>query len=490
MDNFNLYKDIESRTNGEIYLGIVGPVRTGKSTFIKRFMDLMVLPNMTDINAMERTRDELPQSANGKTIMTTEPKFIPKEAAKLKFEDGSSASVKLIDCVGYMVNGAEGQSEDGKERMVKTPWYDYDIPFSKAAEIGTHKVINDHSTIGLVVTTDGSFGDIERKEFVEAENLTITELKNIGKPFVVVVNSSSPYSQTAVKTAEEISTKHNVTAIPLNCQQLKKNDVMNIMEAVLNEFPISKINVFAPKWMDVISISHPIKKSILEEISSLIKDSELIRDIGSNIETSNEYIESIEVSEKNLANGEISLKINIPEKYYYNILSSLSGANITDEYSLISLVSEMSKSKNEYSKFSSAIMDAKSKGYGIMTPGKEEITLKKPEIYKSGGKYGVKIKAEAPSLHFIKASILTEISPIIGDEDQANDLIKFINQNAANGDDGIWSTNIFGKTIEEIVADGIKAKVSNMSEETQARMQDTLQKISNEKSRGVICIIL
>lgn len=490
----DLYKDIESRTNGEIYIGVVGPVRTGKSTFIKRFMDLLVIPNMEDVHNRERTRDELPQSAAGKTIMTTEPKFIPKEAASVILSGNTSVKIRLIDCVGYMVNGATGHIENDQERMVKTPWFDYEIPFSKAAEIGTKKVINDHSTIGVVVTTDGSFGEISREQYEASEERTVNELKNLNKPFVVLLNSSRPESNEAVSLAEKLQEKYNVTVMPVNCNQLKKEDIGRIMTAVLKEFPVSEIMFMMPGWVEMLGLEHYLKESLVNLAKTIIGSCRFMKDLDEEkigiLGVDNEFVNSVSIAEKDLSAGIIKIQFNIADKFYYQILSEFTGQDISSEYELIRTIKELSSKKEDFEKISSALEQVQAKGYAVVMPSKEEITMDEPEVIKNGAKYGVKIKAEAPSIHLIRANVQTELAPIVGDEAQAKDLMGFIKDNGKDGMDGIFATNIFGKTIEQIVTDGIRTKLDKLSDETQTKMQETLQKITNDSKGGVICIII
>lgn len=491
MDTFDLYKDINLRTGGEIYIGVVGPVRTGKSTFIKRFMELVVLPNMTEGYERERTKDELPQSASGKTIMTTEPKFIPNEAVEIALSNDVSAKIRLIDCVGYMVEGASGHLENNNERLVKTPWFDYEIPFTKAAEIGTDKVIHEHSTIGVVITCDGSFNEIERHNYEIPEEETVAQLKKINKPFVILLNSTKPFSNETMKMATSMETKYGVKVIPVNCEQLKKEDINNILENILYEFKITNINFYMPKWLEMLDINHPFKRSVIETVMNITNDMYVVRDIiDHKFKTENEYIKECRCDEIELSTGNCDVYVNIEDKYYYEILSELTGTSINDEYTLISLIKDFSKLKNEYEKVNDAINQVKQSGYGVVTPMRNEISLMEPEVIKSGNKFGVKIKAEAPSIHMINANIMTEISPIVGSEEQANDLIRFIKENAKGSEDGVWETNIFGKTIEQIVDDGIKSKIANLNDETRNKMQNTIQKITNESTGGVICILI
>lgn len=489
-NQFYVYKDMKARTNGEIYIGVVGPVRTGKSTFIKRFMDMLVLPNMTDEPAKERTKDELPQSAAGKTIMTTEPKFIPKDAAVISLTKDMEVAVRLIDCVGYMVEGAAGHEENGEERMVKTPWFDYEIPFTKAAEIGTKKVITEHATIGVVITTDGSFGEIPREGYIKAEEQTIEELKQLGKPFTIVLNSARPYAQETKQLAETLESRYGVSVCPVNCEQLKKEDITNIMQMVLSEFPITRVEFHTPKWMEMLPVSHPIKAEALEMARKMMETCERMKDVNALPCSENTYIHEMEIRQKNLSDGVVNVYFQIKDKFYYQVLSEITGLAIGGEYQLIQMIKDMAAARTAYTKVENAMEAVKAKGYGIVTPPQEEITLEEPEIIKSGNKFGVKIKATAPSIHFIRTNILTEIAPIVGSEEQAEDMISFIKSNARESKEGIWETNIFGKTISQIVDEGIQTKVAKLSEATQSKMQDTLQKITNESSRGVICIIL
>lgn len=491
MELFNLYKDIKDRTEGEIYIGVVGPVRCGKSTFIKRFMETLVLPTMTDDNKIARAKDELPQSSDGKTIMTTEPKFIPKEAALINLDEETSVKVRLIDCVGYMVDGAVGHIENEKERMVKTPWFDYEIPFTKAAEIGTKKVISDHSTIGIVITGDGSFGEFSRADYALPEEQTIKELKALGKPFIVLLNSSRPYSEECRHQADELMEKYDVSVMCVNCEQLKKEDIHNILLNVLMEFPISELNFYMPKWIEMLDNSHPIKEDVINCIKSKITNLRVMRNVdNSAFDTECPYVTGIKIQNKDMSHGIVSLNVQIDDTYYYNVLSELTGANITNEYELIYTIKELSRMKEDFSKVNNAVDSVKQKGYGVVLPARDEISLDEPEIIKNGTKFGVKIKACAPSIHFIKSNIYTEISPIVGSEEQAEDLIKFIKSSGKENTDGIWETNIFGKTIEQIVNEGIRTKIDKLSDETQSKMQDTLQKITNDSKGGVICIII
>ncbi|MBQ3545736.1 MAG: stage IV sporulation protein A [Lachnospiraceae bacterium] len=489
-NSFDVYQDINKRTNGEIYLAVVGPVRTGKSTFIKRFMDLMVIPEIKDENIKNRTMDELPQSATGTTVMTTEPKFIPKEAAKIEIAPGMDVKVRLVDCVGYMVKGATGHIENEMERMVRTPWFDYEIPFTKAASVGTKKVITEHSTIAVVVTTDGSFGDIERMNYVEPEELTITQLKNLGKPFIVLLNTVKPYAKETLELAKEIALKNNVTVLPVNCAQLKKEEIFKILENVLYEFPVSTISFYMPKWVEMLDEEHYLKKAIIESIKNKIINITKVKETIDLDINDCEYINKTRIDKTDLSNGNIDVYFDMDEKYYYDVLTDLTGSEIKNEYSLINALKNYSVLKKDYERIESAMTNVNYKGYGVVTPAKEEIILEEPEVIKAGNKYGIKIKAKAPSIHMIKTEVLTEIAPIVGNENQAKDLIDYIKTNGEKSENGIFETNIFGKSIEQIVEEGIKNKLEKLSDETQDKLKNTLEKITNESNGGVICIII
>lgn len=490
MEVFDIYRDIQARTNGEIYLGIVGPVRTGKSTFIKRFMDLLVLPKMENEHSRQRTRDELPQSASGKTIMTTEPKFVPKEAAEISMTDDVKVKVRLIDCVGYMVDGAGGHMENNEERKVKTPWFEYEIPFTKAATIGTQKVIHDHATIGIVITTDGTICDLKREAYKAAEEKTIRELQSIGKPFVVLVNSRKPYSEEAKEVADEIQERYGVTAITVNCEQLREEDVHRIMEKVLFEFPISEVQFYIPKWVEMLPRDHKVKADLIQNMKGIMKSLAEIKDALSGIGScESEYMSECKLDKVEMDTGCVKIRIQVPERFYYEMLSDMTGMDISSEYELVWTMKEMSVMKQEYDEVKDAMESVKMKGYGVVSPKKEEIQLEEPTIIKQGNKFGVKIHSEAPSIHLIRANIETEIAPIVGSEQQANDLVRYIKENSES-EGGIWSTNIFGKSIEDLVTDGMRNKIATINDESQMKLQDTMQKIVNDSNGGMVCIII
>lgn len=487
---YHLYNDMKLRTGGEIYIGVVGPVRTGKSTFIKRFMEVMVLPQMTNEHERIRTRDELPQSSGGKTITTTEPKFIPKEACQLEICDGVPVKLRMIDCVGYMVEGAAGHMEEDMERLVRTPWFEEPIPFTQAAEIGTRKVIQDHSTIGIVITTDGSLGGIAESAYAPAEERTIKELQSIGKPFIVIVNSVKPYSEEAKRKIEMLEKKYRVKALAMNVEQLRREHFTEILEQIMYEFPVAVVDFLTPKWMDLLAINHPMKQDMIAKLKEVMGKIRTIRDIiEQELTLTGEYIRRCKLDHVDIAKGMAAYQLEIDSSYYYAMLSQLTGENITGEYQLIQLLTAMAKMKREYDKVRQALESVRQKGYGVVTPEKDEISLETPTVIRHGNKYGVKIKAQSPSIHLIKANIETEIAPIVGTQQQAMDLITYISDTETNTD-GIWETNIFGKTIEQLVQDGIHGKIAMIGDSSQVKLQDTMQKIVNDSNGGMVCIII
>ena len=489
MDTYNIYKYIQARTRGEIYIGVVGPVRTGKSTFVRRFMELAALPNMEE-NQQKEVRDQLPLSGSGKLITTVEPKFIPKEAAKIQIAEGLEAKVRLIDCVGYMVPEAAGNIEEGKERMVKTPWYAQEIPFHQAAETGTKKVIEEHSNIGLVVTCDGSFGEIPRKNYIESEEKTVAQLKRAGKPFLILLNSQKPYKEETLELAEELKKKYQAGVISVNCEQLRNDDVTRILEKVLYEFPIVQMEFYIPKWVEMLSSEHYLKEELISCVQQMMQTMHYIKDVTKDrLEFESQYVKGLFLETLDLSSGKIKIRIDMDDSWYYAILSEMTGVDISDEYELIHMMQELSKMRGEYLKVKDAIESVQAKGYGVVTPDKTEIRLEEPIIIKQGNKYGVKIKSISPSIHLIRANIETEIAPIVGSEEQAKDLIAYIKSNNS-GEESIWQTNIFGKSIGQLVEDGIHRKLIQISDESQVKLQDTMQKIVNDSKGGLVCIII
>ena len=495
--DFDLYKDIQGRTKGEIYIGVVGPVRTGKSTFIKRFMDLFVLPYIEDENVRQRAMDELPQSAAGKTIMTTEPKFIPQEAATITLADQSDIRVRLIDCVGFMVEGASGHMEGDENRMVKTPWFEEEIPFVDAARVGTKKVIRDHATIGVVITTDGTIGELPRESYLEAERATIEEIREIGKPYVIVLNCARPYSEETRRLAEAMEQTYQAVVIPVNCQQMHREDVANIMNAILLEFPVTQMDFFIPKWTEMLPREHPIKASILDAALGMLAKIDKVKDVHAlSGERTKEafYMEekpvgTIQIAGMNLSTGTVTVRMEVDDKYYFAYISDMTGVQITGEYQMISMLRGLSAMKADYEKVKDAMYAVEQKGYGVVMPGLADIKMEDPVLIQHGGKYGVKMRAISPSIHMIKANIETEIAPIVGSEEQAKDLIEYIKAGEESGE-GLWTTNIFGKSVGELMEDGIRSKIMQMDDECQLKLQDTMQKIVNDSNGGMLCIII
>ena len=489
--SFHIYKDIQQRTNGAVYLGVVGPVRTGKSTFIKRFMDVLVLPNITEPHIRQQINDELPQSGNGKTIMTTEPKFIPMTPAEIKLEDGSDLRLRLIDCVGYMTEGALGHMEENAQRMVKTPWSATEIPFSEAASIGTRKVIEDHSTIGIVVTTDGSFGELPRENYLAPEEQTIRELQAIGKPFVVLLNTAYP---TAVETRDlvnEMEEQYHSTVIPVNCLTLNAEDITGIMDQMVASFPANVIYFSLPKWVELLPAENEIKRGVIQSVQEYLGRVSSMNDVlGERKNVTGEYINQFDIEELHRENGEVSICIRIKDEYYYGMLSELTGMPITNEAEFLSAVRTMAAGRKECENLGNAWGEVRENGYGVVYPQADQIRISDPELVKHGGKYGVKLKATAPSTQMIQADIEIEIAPIVGTLEQANDLISYMKQQVEAGNDGIFETNIFGKTVRQLIEDGIEEKIGNISRESRAKLQNTMQKIVNESNRGIICIII
>lgn len=492
MERFDLFKDIAERTNGNIYLGVVGPVRTGKSTFIKRFMEIMVVPHIKNSYDRERTKDELPQSGAGRTVMTTEPKFIPNEAIEIKVKDNISFKTRIVDCVGYTVDGALGYDEDEGPRMVQTPWYEYPIPFQEAAELGTKKVISDHSTIGLVITTDGSITEIPRNSYVNAEQRIIKELKEINKPFAIVLNSTNPKSKSTRDLAVELSSKYDVPVIPANCIELSQEDIFAILEEVLYEFPVREINFSLPRWVDELPNGHWLRNEYTDAIGKAITNVYRLRDIEKSIEIlkGNENIELITLNDMNLGNGIATITISVSDAIYFKILSEIAGISVEGKHTLIGILSEMTQAKKEFDKIASALEKVNSTGYGIVTPRMNQLKLEEPEIIRQGNRFGIKLKASAPSIHMIKADIVTEVSPIVGSERQSEELMQHLLDQFEEDPKKIWELEFFGRSFHDILSEGIQTKISKMPESSQQKLKETLQRIVNEGSGGLICIIL
>ena len=488
---FQIYKDIQQRTNGAVYLGVVGPVRTGKSTFIKRFMDVLVLPDVKNIHIKRQITDELPQSGNGKTIMTTEPKFIPMTPAEITLEDDSKLKLRLIDCVGYMTEGALGHMEENAKRMVKTPWSTVEIPFEEAATIGTRKVIEDHSTLGIVVTTDGSFGEIPRENYVIPEEQTINELREIGKPFVVLLNSAYPNAPETKEMAIKLEEKYKAMVIPVNCQNMTAEDITKILESLVASFPAGIIYFSMPKWVELLPEENEVKQGVIRSVKNYLTQIFTMEDVMKECnKTNGEYINQFTVKEMHRENGEVYIFIEINNEYYYKMLSDLIGIQVTDELEFLDAVHSLGKGRRECESLTDAWAELNNTGYGVVYPQAEEIRISDPELIKHGGKYGVKLKATAPSAQIIRANIEIDIAPIVGTLEQANDLISYMKQRLEEGVDGIFETNIFGKTVRQLIEDGIEEKITNISRESRDKLQTTMQKIVNDSNRGFICVII
>lgn len=492
MEKIDIIKSISERTGGDIYLGVVGAVRTGKSTFIKKFIENIVVPNIEDEYEKKRCLDEIPQTAQGKTIMTIEPKFVPSNAAKIKVDE-FEANIRLVDCVGYVIPAAKGYEDDmGEPRMVKTPWYDEDIPFVEAAEIGTEKVIRDHSTIGIVVTTDGSIGDISRNSYLEAENEVINELKEIGKPFIVLLNSSHPTLPETEKLAEKLRKEHNVPVMPISAETMNEKDVYNILREALYEFPVLNVKVNIPDWIACLKPSHPLKKVYIEQIKECVVEVDKLRDI----ETINNHFRSCEQIEKSYLSevdpslGEVTITLTAPNNLYDNILKEVIGTSINSRAALLSIFQEYNDTKEEFEQYKTALKMVKSTGYGIAIPTLKDMKLDTPEVVKQGGRYGVKLKAVAPSIHMIRVDVESTFEPIIGSELQSKELINYLTKNQEDGADNIWKSEIFGRSLDEIVQEGIQAKLSLMPDNLRFKLQNTLGKVVNKGSNNMIAIVL
>lgn len=491
MANKSIYKDIAIRTNGDIYIGIVGPVRTGKSTFIKQFMDKLVMPNISEEYEKERAKDELPQASSGRTIMTTEPKFIPEKAININVDNTANMNVRLIDCVGYIVPSSLGYIENEQPRMVNTPWYTEPIPFNMAAEIGTQKVINEHSTIGLVVTTDGSISDIPRSEYADAEDRVIEELKEIDKPFIVLLNCLDPTADSAVDTAEEISKKHQIPVIPINCLDLSQDDIKQILSRILYEFPVKEINVNFPKWINALPLNHWLRAELINSLKGacIIKRVREINLFGQSFKTSDNTT-GFKVNNIDLGCGAADITLEINDELFYKVLAEETDLKIKDELELMNIIKELTTIKKEYMRVKDALDEVEATGYGIVMPSIEELSLEEPEIVKQGGRYGVRLRASAPSIHLMKANITTEVSPIVGSEKQSEDLIMYLLNEFEEDPVKIWDSNIFGKSLHELVNEGLHTKLARMPIDARMRVQETIERVINDGCNGLVCIIL
>mgnify|MGYP005798480965 FL=1 len=487
-----IYEDIKTRTNGDIYIGVVGPVRVGKSTFITEFMKKLVIPNIENENAKKRTIDELPQSADGKTVMTTQPRFVPNEAVKIAVADKINLKVRMIDSVGYLVSGAMGVTENDKPRLVKTPWSKKEMPFEKAAELGTKKVIEDHSTIGIVVTTDGSVTDLDRGSYLKAEEEIIRDVKKCNKPFVIVLNTRNPQSADAKRLAQSLKEKYECEVVAMNVQDMKDADVERVFEKMLKEFPITSLKVNIPKWISALPFSNPIVKEVVGEIKRFGGAVKKVGDTDKDaiLFQESDSFEPITFSSVEMGDGVVRFTIQPKENLFYKVLSDECGFEIKDDFELVSYIKDLAIAKVEYDKIKSALSEAEEGGYGIVVPKQEEFTLQEPEVVKQGGRYGVKIKASAPSLHIIKVDVETEVTPLVGTEQQSKDLVDYLNEQFENNPTEIWQTNLLGKSLSSLVGDNISSKIVMMPNDAQRKMRKTLSRIINEGKGGVLCILL
>lgn len=490
--NASIYQDIQTRTGGDIYIGVVGPVRTGKSTFIKRFMDTLVLPNINEEYKRERARDELPQSASGRTIMTTEPKFIPEDAVEINLPDNAHFKVRMIDCVGYIVPSSLGYIENDQPRMVKTPWFENEIPFNMAAEIGTQKVINEHSTIGLVVTTDGTITDIPREEYAEVEKRVVNELKALEKPFIVLLNSTEPDSANSKELSSKLSEKYDVPVIPTDCMTLDEDGIKTILAQILFEFALKEVRIELPSWVTGLDTDHWLKREIFDHIHQVSDKLERIRDVSAFSLAVKEckYINSAYMSEMSLAQGSATVCVNIENDLFYKVLAEKTGLEIENQEDLMKSFAELAQIKKSYDRIKNALDEVEATGYGIVMPTMDELTLEEPEIMRQGGKYGVRLKASAPSIHMMKANINTEVAPLVGSESQSEDLVMYLLKEFEENPTKIWQSNIFGKSLHELVNEGLHNKLFRMPTDARMKIQETLEKVINEGCSGLICIIL
>ena len=492
MQNTSIYHDIATRTGGDIYLGLVGPVRTGKSTFIKRFMETLVIPNIEDVYARERAKDELPQSGSGRTIMTAEPKFVPEDAVNVTLDGGVSFSVRLIDCVGYMVDGASGQFEDGAERMVATPWFDEEVPMSRAAEEGTRRVITDHSTIGVVMTTDGSVCGIERESYVPAEERVVGELREIGKPFVLVLNSADPSGEAAQELRAELADKYGVACVCVNCLNLTAEHIDEILKLALYEFPIAELGIYLPSWLDALGADSPLRGDMLSGIAEAVQGMSRVRDAFSIMDAlgGREDVSDAGVTAVDMGTGCVTARIDLPRSLYYETISEQCGFEIRDDGDLMSLLTHVRDIKADYDHISGALRDVREKGYGVVMPLPGELHLEEPQIVRQGGRYSVRLKASAPSIHMMMTNIETEVTPALGGEKASEEIMGFLLQGFDGDVSRIWESNIFGKSLYDIAEEGLEAKIKRMPPSVQAKLRNTMQRIVNEGSGGLICIIL
>ena len=492
MSECNIYHDLAERTGGSFLLGVVGPVRTGKSSFIKRFMETLVIPNIDDPYLRERAKDELPQSASGRTIMTVEPKFVPEDAAQITLPDGTELSVRLIDCVGYMVDGAAGQYEDGSERMVTTPWFDHEVTITEAAETGTQKVIRDHSSIGIVITTDGSFGDLPREAFLEAEERVIHELQELGKPFALILNSAKPKAPETHQLAGQLSDQYGVECHCINCLSLDEEDISAVLNSVLEEFPIKSLSIFVPDWVDALPDDNELKKKLLDLMIDRVDQLHKIKDLRQMVNemAGEELISTIRSFDLDLGQGSMAVSADLPRSLYYETISKETGLTIESDGDLISILSDLAAMRSEYEQIREALEEVKTTGYGVVYPSAAQMHLEEPQIIRQNGKYSVHLQANAPAIHMMTTEVQTEVSPAIGGEAASEEIISFLLQGFDGDVNRIWESNIFGKSLNELAEEGLRSKIDNLPENVRMKLRETLQRVINESCSGLICLLL
>lgn len=492
MEKFDIFKDIAERTGGDIYIGVVGPVRTGKSTFIKRFMDLLVIPNIADPHERQRAIDALPQAAAGKTIMTTEPKFIPDDGIEITVRENLKLRVRMVDCVGYTVEGALGYQEESGPRMVMTPWFPNEIPFQEAAEVGTRKVISEHSTLGLVITTDGSITDIPRAGYIQAEERVVAELKELGKPFIVILNSTKPMAQETLALAAQLETAYDVSVVPLNCADLTVEDINLVLEQVLYEFPVKEVNINLPKWIEEIEPPHWLRVKFEQAIHEAASNVRRLRDVDRILQrlSGHELVDKVALTTMDMGSGVARIELTAKESLFLDFLEEMSGYTLEDKRDVIRMMKELVVAKREYDRFETAIREVNEVGYGLVAPGVNDLVFEEPELIRQGGRFGVKLKAKAPSYHLIRADVEAEVTPIIGTEKQTEELVKYLMEQFEDDPNKIWQSNLFGKPLSDLMREGITNKLHRMPANAQTRLQETIQRIVNEGSGGLICIII
>lgn len=492
MEKFDIFKDIAERTGGDIYIGVVGPVRTGKSTFIKRFMDLLVIPNIADPHERQRAIDALPQAAAGKTIMTTEPKFIPDDGIEITVRENLKLRVRMVDCVGYTVEGALGYQEESGPRMVMTPWFPNEIPFQEAAEVGTRKVISEHSTLGLVITTDGSITDIPRAGYIQAEERVVAELKELGKPFIVILNSTKPMAQETLALAAQLETAYDVSVVPLNCADLTVEDINLVLEQVLYEFPVKEVNINLPKWIEEIEPHHWLRVKFGQAIHEAASNVRRLRDVDRILQrlSGHELVDKVALTTMDMGSGVARIELTAKESLFLDFLEEMSGYTLEDKRDVIRMMKELVVAKREYDRFETAIREVNEVGYGLVAPGVNDLVFEEPELIRQGGRFGVKLKAKAPSYHLIRADVEAEVTPIIGTEKQTEELVKYLMEQFEDDPNKIWQSNLFGKPLSDLMREGITNKLHRMPANAQTRLQETIQRIVNEGSGGLICIII